>query len=492
MRGAVACRAPAHHPQPRRRGGDRREQRQPRELRFEAGRELGHVGRHFGRHAGLHRDVDEPHAEREQREEEHREPVDRRTGAAAQSRQREGGQHGHAGQAEQQRTVGAAHGQAGHQAADQHGQRDGQVPPRQVIAPSPQRPQRQQPRRPEEPQPLSRHVQQLAHRQRWRDTPGPLIEQRCGHAGEMRWPPPPTSRSAACRRRANARRPRRRRCPARRRSWVRRCTPAPAMPARCPRARASGEMPPPRATTAPWPPQPAGPARASFRGRAAAGPASRSAPGSSRRRSRAHSPPPAASPPNANGSGCAASVRASAKLPYHRATSVRREQQRERDAHRQRRIEPRRGQRDEGGADPVRQVCRIGRHAAERRRQPGRAALGHRQHLAERREVGVLPGIAPEHTGQHVGRAQQQQRKPRQRARGIARDQGRNRGAHGSIMPQRLAAGALGAAGKQKGSRSCLDARASEAHFLRPTRANLLRNFSTRPPRLSTLFCVPV
>jgi hypothetical protein len=28
--------------------------------------------------------------------------------------------------------------------------------------------------------------------------------------------------------------------------------------------------------------------------------------------------------------------------------------------------------------------------------------------------------------------------------------------------------------------------------FLRPTRANLLRNFSTRPPRLSMLFCVPV
>ena len=32
----------------------------------------------------------------------------------------------------------------------------------------------------------------------------------------------------------------------------------------------------------------------------------------------------------------------------------------------------------------------------------------------------------------------------------------------------------------------------ARSHFLRPTRANLLRNFSTRPPRLSTLFCVPV
>ena len=30
------------------------------------------------------------------------------------------------------------------------------------------------------------------------------------------------------------------------------------------------------------------------------------------------------------------------------------------------------------------------------------------------------------------------------------------------------------------------------AYFLRPTRANLLRNFSTRPPSESMLFCVPV
>ncbi len=29
-------------------------------------------------------------------------------------------------------------------------------------------------------------------------------------------------------------------------------------------------------------------------------------------------------------------------------------------------------------------------------------------------------------------------------------------------------------------------------HFLMLMRANLLRNFSTRPPKLSTLFCVPV
>ena len=36
------------------------------------------------------------------------------------------------------------------------------------------------------------------------------------------------------------------------------------------------------------------------------------------------------------------------------------------------------------------------------------------------------------------------------------------------------------------------DGRWGADYFLMPTRANLLRNFSTRPPRASTLFCVPV
>ena len=46
---------------------------------LEAGREPRHVGRRLGRHAGLHRDVDDPHPDRQQREEEHREPVDGRS-----------------------------------------------------------------------------------------------------------------------------------------------------------------------------------------------------------------------------------------------------------------------------------------------------------------------------------------------------------------------------------------------------------------------------
>ena len=59
----------------------------------------------LGGHAGLHRHVDHPDRDRAQREEEHREPVDRRGGAALQRRQREGGQHGQAGQAEHQGPV---------------------------------------------------------------------------------------------------------------------------------------------------------------------------------------------------------------------------------------------------------------------------------------------------------------------------------------------------------------------------------------------------
>ena len=44
-----------------------------------------------------------------------------------------------------------------------------------------------------------------------------------------------------------------------------------------------------------------------------------------------------------------------------------------------------------------------------------------------------------------------------------------------------------------KGSRGCPSRGCGpKRYFFRPTRANLLRNFSTRPPRLSTLFCVPV
>ena len=50
--------------------------------------------------------------------------------------------------------------------------------------------------------------------------------------------------------------------------------------------------------------------------------------------------------------------------------------------------------------------------------EPGRAALGDGQHLAERGEVGVLPRVAAEHARQHVGGAQQQQRHARQLPRG--------------------------------------------------------------------------
>ncbi len=45
---------------------------------------------------------------------------------------------------------------------------------------------------------------------------------------------------------------------------------------------------------------------------------------------------------------------------------------------------------------------------------------------------------------------------------------------------------------EKKAAEAAFGVAGARPHFLRPTRANLLRNFSTRPPRLSTLFCVPV
>ena len=60
------------------------------------------------------------------------------------------------------------------------------------------------------------------------------------------------------------------------------------------------------------------------------------------------------------------------------------------------------------------------------------------------------------------------------------------------IGPKLISVKKIKATGKKKGSQGCPLAVAGVHHFLMPTFANLLRNFSTRPPRLSTLFCVPV
>jgi hypothetical protein len=132
----------------------------------------------------------------------------------------------------------------------------------------------------------------------------------------------------------------------------------------------------------------------------------------------------------------------------------RRQQQRERQPRGQRGVERRREQRDEGGAQPMRQQCRVAGHEAQRRCPPRGAALGDGHHLAERCEVGVAPRVAPHQTGQQVGAAQQPQRRPRQAARARTGDEGRARPqVHRAIIGERPR---LRNGRKTKGSRSCL------------------------------------
>ena len=90
------------------------------------------------------------------------------------------------------------------------------------------------------------------------------------------------------------------------------------------------------------------------------------------------------------------------------------EQQRVRDAGSERRVEPGARQLDEDGADPVRQERAVGGDSAHRRREPRGPALGDVDDVAERGDVGVLPGVAPEQARQDIGRAQDEERQPRQ------------------------------------------------------------------------------
>ena len=82
QRVAMAAGAPAHQPEPGEGPGQRQREGEARERVGVAGRELGDVGRELGRRAGLHGDVEDPACRDGDGEEEHREPVDRRGGAA--------------------------------------------------------------------------------------------------------------------------------------------------------------------------------------------------------------------------------------------------------------------------------------------------------------------------------------------------------------------------------------------------------------------------
>ncbi|MDT4836807.1 hypothetical protein FQZ97_705210 [compost metagenome] len=135
--------------------------------------------------------------------------------------------------------------------------------------------------------------------------------------------------------------------------------------------------------------------------------------------------------------------------------------QREHEAHGQVGVDPRRGELDRPGADPVGdQRGGFGAHAQQQRIEPAGDALGAAGqfgHVAEGRDVGALPGAPAEQARQQVGRAQQQQRDARQPAYGIL---GNDRG--GRLVQGRGGRGE-GVIGKKKGSavnRAALDARA--------------------------------
>ena len=110
-----------------------------------------------------------------------------------------------------------------------------------------------------------------------------------------------------------------------------------------------------------------------------------------------------------------------------------RQQGGERDARRERGVEPGRGQLDEDGTDPVGQQGTVGRQAADGRREPRRPALGDVDDVAERGDVGALPGVPSEQAGQHVGGAHQQQRDTRQRLGLAVADERGVGGVQGSI-----------------------------------------------------------
>ena len=166
-----------------------------------------------------------------------------------------------------------------------------------------------------------------------------------------------------------------------------------------------------------------------------------------------------------------------------------RQQDRERDACGQRWTEPGAEQFHEHRAEPVRQQRAVGGQTGHRRREPGAASLRQVDHVAEGRDVGVLPRVAAEHAGQHIGRAEQQQCASRQPLRSALGDEG---GVGGVQVGERVGARMMQEVWPTKKAAGAAFMGWRNALYFLPRCANLLRNFSTRPPNESTLFCVPV
>ena len=485
---AVAGGAPAHQGQPSQRAQRSEQQFYGLEAHLKPRRQAQDVDQRLSRYAAVHGCVDHPHGQRCQAEKEHRKPVDCCSGAALQRGQGKCGQHGQAGQGEHQHAVVAVHEHERTTAHGHHAQRDRDVPMVPMVTPAPQRPQYQWPSGPGEPH------QRPAH--------GPK-------AGQRAWPIQ---------------------------------APAPGIgPGGQASSHRQGEQQPRTQTTHLWivgesPHQP--PRRTQRQGQRGGSaerqcdhsqPSHPTGDGGAKRRRR-QSPQqrghfaelhqlgrgfmPQLQQAQAGDQGQQGAVSQGAgvvhrmglapesethRLRRFRACQVKggipntrqsgQQQQRKRQAGGQRWVDPRTQCLDEHCAQPVRQQRAIGGQTAQHRRQPRRAPLRHGQHVGVGGEVGIAPWIAANHAGQDIGRAQQPQRPTGQRLGCTMGHECGGGQVHGSHGP-------TNSTGEKKGSRGCLLAQVGSTchrpHFLIVRCANLLRNFSTRPPSVSTLFCWPV
>ncbi len=179
--------APAHQREPAERGDQRAGEGEDLEVRFVAGHQARQVAGQRMREAGDRGQPDQPHEGAEDREAEHREPVDRVDRAALEGGQREGGEHRQRWQQQHVDAVGFLALQD-HQ-RDQRGghrERHGDVRPAAPALPAHPGPDRQRPGRPgEQRQVLGGVAQHRGRRAREAHQAAvqPLVEEPAGVVG---------------------------------------------------------------------------------------------------------------------------------------------------------------------------------------------------------------------------------------------------------------------------------------------------------------------
>ena len=491
----VAPRAPAHQPAPGQRGGQRHGQRQAGCRRLETRRQPVHRRPNGHGNTGLQADMEDPDHDSAQGEEEDREPVDGRRGAALQRGQCKGGQRRDARQAQHQRAVRAVHRNAGQQRHAQAQQRHRQMVLPPGLAPAPQRPHGQRPGRPQKPQPQAGQQAHFDHR---RHPPGPATADHRQASRQHRGCGQPGQQAAQGRQGAEAHQHDAAQAPGH--GHGRRA-------AGCQRRQRQQQhrahLPAAVGCCRQGPLQTGHGRQLRQLGRGLMAQLQQAQGGDEGQQRAIGNRPAVVHRGRLAAKGQGQRLRGVAARPVEGGVPQRHQRQHQQcrkwQAGRQRRPDPGLQRLDGRCADPVRQQGRAGGHAAQGRRQPGRAALGQGQHLAEGAQVGAAPGVAAQQAGQHIGGAQQQQRQPGQALCGLLGHQSGiephwRRGGHmkkGSLgCPSDTGDGAE--AGASATATATATQRQAAAFLFRPRFANLLRNFSTRPPRLSTLFWVPV